>query len=462
MSEDVERTITAQDAWQATLGQLELQLNRATFETWVKGAELLAYEDGSFIVSVKNAYAKSWLEKRLYGSIRRTLSEIYDRTVEVVFVVYDPLDEAEDLGPLWVEEEPAQPSLPVQVREHNNLSGESHLNPRYTFDSFVVGGSNQLAHAAAMSVADHPGGAYNPLFVHGDVGLGKTHLLHAIGNACLDQGLRILYTSSEEFTNDLIEAIRKQDTASFRARYRSIDVLLVDDIQFIAGKESTQEEFFHTFNALHSTNSQIVLASDRRPRAMATLEERLRSRFEGGLIADIQPPDLEMRMAILSEKAYLQAIDLPDDLAAMIAGQIHGNIRELEGALTQILAQSRLTYQDLSEELVRNVIKEFRAPRRVHTVDLVLEVAADYHNLGIDDLTGKRRTKKIALARQQAMYLAREATEASLPQIGQALGGRDHTTVMHGYNKIAELLESNEEIRRDVKQLRLKLFGEDY
>ncbi|MBN2472207.1 MAG: chromosomal replication initiator protein DnaA, partial [Anaerolineae bacterium] len=240
-----------------------------------------------------------------------------------------------------------------------------------------------------------------------------------------------------------------------------IDVLLVDDIQFIAGKDSTQEEFFHTFNALHSGNSQIVLASDRRPRAMATLEERLRSRFEWGLIADIQPPDLEMRMAILSDKARLQGIELPEELAGMLANQIRGNIRELEGALNQILAQSRLTYEPISEELVRRVVKEFRAPRRTHTIETVLEVTAAYHNLSIDDLVGPRRTKKIAMARQQAMYLAREATEASLPQIGQAIGGRDHTTIMHGYNKVIELLESDEEIRQEIKQLRLRLFEDD-
>lgn len=448
-------SMTAQDAWQATLGQLELQLNRATFETWVKGAELLAYEDGSFIVSVKNAYAKSWLEKRLYSPIRRTLADLFGRSVEVRFVVYDPLEDAADLGPLWEEDDEPAVTYP------DGQPLETNLNPRYTFDSFVVGGSNQLAHAAAMAVADHPGSAYNPLFIYGDVGLGKTHLLHAIGNACRDRGLRVLYISSEQFTNELIEAIRTQETAAFRTRYRTIDVLLVDDIQFIAGKDSTQEEFFHTFNTLHSGNSQIVLASDRRPRAMATLEERLRSRFEWGLIADIQPPDLEMRMAILSDKARLQGIELPDELAGMLANQIRGNIRELEGALNQILAQARLTYEPISEELVRRVVKEFRAPRRTHTIETVLEVTAAYHNLAVDDLIGPRRTKKIAMARQQAMYLAREATEASLPQIGQAIGGRDHTTVMHGYNKVIELLESDEEIRQEIKQLRLRLFEDD-
>ncbi len=445
------------DAWQALLGQLELQLNRATFDTWVKGAQLLAYEDGTFIVSVRNAYVKAWLEKRLYSTIRRTLADLFGRTIEVRFAVYDPLEEVRDLGPLW--EDGRFEEEPLQAEAGPGL--DSQLNPRYTFDDFVVGGSNQLAHAAAMAVAENPGGAYNPLFVYGDVGLGKTHLLHAIGNACREQGLRVVYVTSEQFTNELVEAIRTQETNAFREHYRTVDVLLVDDIQFIAGKDSTQSEFFHTFNALHSTNRQLVLASDRRPRAMATLEERLRSRFEWGLIVDIQPPDLEMRMAILTEKADQYGYDLPESVAGVLAQQIRGNIRELEGVLTQILAQSRLIHQPLSEELVRRVLREYRAPRKVHTVDDVLEVTAVYHGMTVDDLLGPRRTKKIALARQEAMYLARESTEASLPQIGAALGGRDHTTVMHGYNKIIELLETDEELRQEIKQLRLRLFDDE-
>ncbi len=462
--------MSARDAWQAMVGQLELQLNRATFETWVKGAELLAYEDGSFIVAVRNAYVKSWLEKRLYSAIRRTLADLFGRSVEVTFVVYNPVEAQPDLGPLWDESDEAsyegeyRGSSDDADRYASERAGvtDGNLNRRYTFDTFVVGSSNQLAHAAAMAAAERPGHAYNPLFIYGDVGLGKTHLLHAIGNTCRDAGLSVLYITSEAFTNDLIEAIRRQDTTTFRSRYRTLDVLLVDDIQFIAGKDSTQEEFFHTFNALHGANAQIVLASDRRPRAMATLEERLRSRFEWGLIADIQPPDLEMRMAILSEKAARQEVELPEELAALIAGQIRGNIRELEGALTQILAQARLTYQPLSEDLVRRVLKEFRAPRRTQTLEAVLEVTASYHGLTVEDLTGPRRTKEIALARQQAMYLARESTEASLPQIGAALGGRDHTTIIHGYNKIAEALEVDEELRQEIRQLRLRLFEDDY
>ncbi|MBN1965563.1 MAG: chromosomal replication initiator protein DnaA [Anaerolineae bacterium] len=452
--------MSAKDAWQATLGQLELQLDRATFDSWVRGADLLAYEDGTFVVSVRNAYVRDWLQKRLYGSIRRTLADIFGRTVEVVFVVYDPIAEEEDLGPLWEDAAPPPPAV-MPVASPMIARIESRLNPRYTFDRFVVGNSNELANAAARSVVDRPGGTYNPLFIYGDVGLGKTHLLHAIGNACQEKGLRVLYVSSEEFTNDLVGAIRAQDTASFRNRYRTLDLLMVDDVQFIAGKDSTQEEFFHTFNALHGANSQIVLASDRRPRAMATLEERLRSRFEWGLITDIQPPDLEMRMAILREKAEQQGMLLPEDLAQMIAQKIRGNIRELEGALTQIIAQSRLVRRPLTEALADEVLRDFRAPRKTQTVEAVLEVVADYHNLSVDDLTGPRRTKEVALARQEAMYLARETTEASLPQIGDAIGGRDHTTIMYGYNKIADGVETDEELRKEIRQLRMKLFEEE-
>jgi len=451
-------SMSAQEAWQAALGQLELQLDRATFDTWVKGADYLAYEDGTFVISVRNAYVKDWLEQRLYRSIRRALADVFGRSVEVRFMVYDPLEPqpGPDLGPLWEEE--AEEALPASGAAGSDRCG---LNPRYVFATFVVGSSNQLANAAARAVADNPGGAYNPLFIYGDVGLGKTHLLHAIGHACLQNGLNVVYVTAEQFTNDLIDAIRNQSTPGFRNRYRTADVLLVDDIQFIAGKDGTQEEFFHTFNALHGMGRQIVLASDRRPRAMATLEERLRSRFEGGLIVDIQPPDLEMRVAILGTKAEQQRMRLPQDVAQVIANEVRGNVRELEGALTQVVAQSHLTHQPLSLDLVRRVLRDLRAPRRTHSLDAVLETTAAFHRLSLEDLTGPRRTKKIALARQQAMFLAREATEASLPQIGAALGGRDHTTVLHGLTKIAEQMEVDELLRQEIKQLRLKLFEDD-
>ncbi|MGD8633368.1 MAG: chromosomal replication initiator protein DnaA, partial [Anaerolineales bacterium] len=332
--------MNAERHWQAALGQLQMELPRATFDTWVRDAEYLAYEDGTFIIGVRNAYARDWLEDRLLSTTKRVLTGIIGRTVDVRFVVWqgDPVDE---------HEEP-----PLDFRPENDQAPqESNLNRRYTFESFVVGTSNRLAHAAALAVVESPAKAYNPFFLYGGVGLGKTHLLHAIGQACLQQGLQVLYVSSEEFTNDLVNAIRAHTTAAFRERYRMVDVLLIDDIQFIAGKESTQEEFFHTFNTLHGQDKQIIISSDRPPKALVTLEERLRSRFEWGLAADIQPPDFETRLAILRSKAERAGRDVPAPILELIARRSQNNIRELEGSLTRVLAYADLTGESVSEAL---------------------------------------------------------------------------------------------------------------
>jgi chromosomal replication initiator protein len=321
----------AERIWEAALGQLQLDLPRATFDTWVRDAELLTYEDGTFVLGVHNAYAREWLDQRLKATLRDVLSGLTGRTVEVRFVLWQGEATAEDARPPLADVAAAQRPIPANV------------NPRYTFDSFVVGPGNRLAHAAALAVAENPARAYNPLFLYGGVGLGKTHLLHAVGHACMLAGLRVLYVSSEEFTNDLINAIRGHTTEAFRERYRRMEVLLIDDIQFIAGKESTQEEFFHTFNALHGQEKQLVISSDRPPKALVTLEERLRSRFEWGLIADIQPPDFETRMAILRSKAERAQRDVDPELLEIIARRIQSNIRELEGALTRLLAFADLS-----------------------------------------------------------------------------------------------------------------------
>jgi len=307
----------AAQAWQAALGQLQMEMPKAAFDTWVRDAELLSYEDGSFIIGVQNAYARDWLESRLSSSITRLLTGIMNRTVEVNFTVWQDTTESATHSPDFIEPNPAP-----------EIESPS-LNRRYSFSNFVVGASNRLAHAASLAVAENPAQAYNPLFVYGGVGLGKTHLLHAIGNHCAQSGLNILYVSSEEFTNDLISAIRTHTTQAFREKYRRIDVLLIDDIQFIAGKESTQEEFFHTFNTLHGQDKQVVMSSDRPPKAMVTLEERLRSRFEWGLTADIQPPDYETRMAILRSKAERARYNIADDIIEIIARKFQSNIREL-------------------------------------------------------------------------------------------------------------------------------------
>lgn len=426
--------------WQAAQGELQLQLTRATYETWVKDSYGLSYEDGSLIVAVENPYAKEWLENRLLGTIKRTLSGIMGRTVEVRFTVRPR------------ETPPESPLLKSPPAAHPSL------NPRYTFENFIVGNSNRLAHAASMAVAHRPAQAYNPLFLHGGVGLGKTHLLHAVGHLPAATGLRVLYVSSEAFTNDLINSIRSGTSEGFRAKYRSLDVLLVDDIQFIAGKESTQEAFFHTFNALHSQNKQIVISSDRPPKAISTMEERLRSRFEWGLIADIQPPDLETRIAILRSKGEIQPLLVPPEVIDYLAHKIQSNIRELEGALNRVVAYAQMLSTVVSLESAASALKETAPPREPPSLTALLTAVAAYYGLELSDLESPRRAKSLAFPRQVAMYLARSETRASLVEIGASLGGRDHTTVLHGYEKISSLAESDPTLRRDLLALKEQLY----
>ena len=337
--------------------------------------------------------------------------------------------------------------------------GICSLNSKYNFDNFVVGSSNRLAHAACMAVAENPAQAYNPLFLYGGVGLGKTHLLHAIGNYARSHGQQVLYVSSEEFTNDLINAIRTHNTPAFRDRYRRIDVLLIDDIQFIAGKESTQEEFFHTFNTLHGQDKQIVLSSDRPPKAMNTLEERLRSRFEWGLTADIQPPDLETRIAILRAKADRSNHKVPGAILEMIARMFTNNIRELEGALTRVMAYAELRGKPLNEDLVNVALTDLIPQRNTFEPSRVVDVVARTFGITSEKLLGRNRTREVALPRQVAMYLLRHEANVSLPQIGEMVGGRDHTTVIYACEKVADMLERDELLRRQVLQIRDQLNG---
>ncbi|MGD2251529.1 MAG: chromosomal replication initiator protein DnaA [Anaerolineales bacterium] len=434
--------------WQAALGQMQLEMPRAAFDTWVRDAELIAYEDGCYIIGVQNAYARDWLEDRLLSTTKRVLAGIAGRTVEVRFVVWQG-DRAE------VEQAPALRS--PEPREQTHHVG-GRLIARYDFECFVVGPNNRLAHAAAQAVADSPARAYNPLFLYGGVGLGKTHLLHAIGNACVADGHQVLYVSSEEFTNDLINAIRAHTTDAFRGRYRRADILLVDDIQFIAGKEATQEEFFHTFNTLHGQDKQIVISSDRSPKALVTLEERLRSRFEWGLTADIQPPDFETRQAILRFKAETAGRPVEPALLETIARNVQSNIRELEGALTKVLAFSELSGAPLSQETVEAALVDFIPQGGVLNPDLIIRTVAKQFGMQVERLLSKERTRDVALARQVAMYIIREESDASLPKIGESLGGRDHTTVMYGCRKISELMERDEALRRRVFAIRERLY----
>lgn len=434
--------------WEAAKGELQLQMTKATYDTWISNTFPIAYEDGTFIVGVHNTYAQEWLENRLRTIIRRTLIGLTNRTCEVRFVVRAKQDAPWLTTPLLQDSSPdseASASSPILV-------------PHYTFDTFIVGSSNRLPHAAALAVAENPGESYNPLFIHGGVGLGKTHLLHAVGKLALTRNLQVLYVSSETFTNDLIDSIRNQATDEFRAKYRQVDILLVDDIQFIAGKESTQEEFFHTFNTLYSSKKQIVISSDRPPTAIPTLEERLSSRFEWGLIADIQPPDLETRIAILRFKADTQSLDVPDDVIDLIAHKFQNNIRQLEGALNRVVAHAQVAFSPLTVDLATEALQDVLFPHETLTVDEIIEAVAGFYDFQEDDLRGSRRTKHLALARQVAMYLSREETKTSLLQVGAALGNRDHTTVMHGHDKIARQIEEDEQLRRDVLAIKGLLY----
>ncbi len=492
--------------WQAALGELQVELSPADFDTWLRNTRLVALEDGVAIIATPNAFARDWLENRHRDQIRRTLTRLLGYTVAVRIVVdrrADGPDGAQAaVGPLfsapttaeprpeavpvavpgpgsWSEPEPGRPpsrppsrplgpdgreiSRPPSPAPDLGRIRAANLNPAYTFRTFVVGSGNRLAHAAAEAVAERPAQAYNPLFIYGGVGLGKTHLLHAIGFRVLERDgeLRVLYISAETFTNDLINAIRSQRTEEFRARYRSIDVLLIDDIQFLAGKEQTQEEFFHTFNALHAGGSQIVISCDRPPKALVTLEERLRSRFEWGMIVDVQPPDLETRMAILRAKSERLPLPVPDSVLELIAHRVQSNIRELEGALTRVVGVAQLTGRPLTVELAREVLEDplEEARRRRITPDRVLAEVASFFGVKIEDLKGKRRTQKVALPRQVAMYLMREMGGLSLVEIGRALGGRDHTTVLHGWQKIGAQMETDATLRQSVLAIKERLMS---
>lgn len=442
--------MNAERHWQAALGQLQMEMPRAAYDTWVRDAEFIAYEDGNFIIGVQNAYARDWLEDRLLSTAKRVLTGILSRTVGVKFIVWQGDSSVDD---------PLEPALdpPELCDDRDRLA--SSINNRYTFETFVVGKGNRLAHAAAQAVAESPAKAYNPLFLYGGVGLGKTHLLHAIGHECLDAGLQVRYVSSEEFTNDLVDAIRSRNTAVFRERYRRVDVLLIDDIQFIAGKEATQEEFFHTFNTLHGQEKQVVISSDRSPKAFVTLEERLRSRFEWGLTADIHAPDYETRLAILRSRAERLGREAPDEILSEIAERVQSNIRELEGALTRVLAYADLRCEILTPDLVDAALADMVVHTSSVTTEQIISVVADQYGIEESRLLSRERSREVAFPRQIAMYLIREETSSSLPKIGEALGGRDHTTVMYGCGKIADQLEIDDALRRQVVALRDRIYS---
>ncbi|HZQ05704.1 MAG TPA: chromosomal replication initiator protein DnaA [Anaerolineae bacterium] len=467
--------------WQAALGELQLQMTKATFDTWVKPTFAVGFDADRNVltVGVRNAYAKQWLENRLYGMIERTVNHVLGSPAEIRFVL-NTREETQRIENATRENESARDDnassdsprttmddarlmLTDKARsaasQYTPTRGQgSTLNPKYTFDAYIVGNSNRLAHAACIAVAERPAEAYNPLFLYGGTGLGKTHLLHALGWIPQLRGKQVVYVSSETFTNEMINSIRTQTAEDFRRAYRDVDVLLIDDIQFIAGKDSTQEEFFHTFNSLHSANKQIVIAADRHPRAISTLEERLRSRFEGGLIADIQPPDFETRAAILRFKAESQPIQVPADVIDFLARKIQSNIRELNGGLTRVVAYAQLMHAPLTVELAQTVQQDMLQQTPVST-EQVLQAVCDYYRISLDDLKGRGRNKEVVTPRQMAMYLLREATGTSLPQIGEVLGGRDHTTVMYSVEKIAQEIEQDDQRRREMLAIKERLYN---
>jgi chromosomal replication initiator protein len=467
--------LSSEETWQATLAQLQLQMTKATFDTWIRDTQVVDCENNTFVIGVKNDYAKDWLENRLLGTIKRALGNIAGRSVRIEFIVLPGSD--------TLEPGRANPSMNAK-RNGAFVNGASHkksgaamnsdirvspnggfsigeamkLSNNYTFDRFVVGPSNQLAHAASRAVSERPGEAYNPLFLYGGVGLGKTHLLQAVAHEALQVNKTVIYVSSETFTNDFINALRHNSTDAFREHYRNAHFLLVDDIQFIAGKESTQEEFFHTFNDIHSMGGQIVLTSDRVPKAIPTLQDRLSSRFEWGLSADLQPPDLETRMAILRFKSDGISVSVPQDVMEFIARRCQNNIRELEGALNKVIAHAALNQAPISLEQAQYALQDLVSRQASITIDMVIEAVTEYYSVSGDDIRGVSRSKRVSGPRQMVMYLTREETKSSLPQIGESLGGRDHTTIMYGCDKVTRLIEENETVRRDAMKIREILY----
>ena len=488
----------AKQVWRAALGELQVTLSPANFETWLRDTALVEVDDTRFRISVPNGFAKDWLESRYRSLISQTLGRIVGYGVQVDFFVgatepaadgspadggptdgmpaADAVDgpapmaggqgfatRAADTPPPARTPAPS-PQVRVEPTRVGGEGGASNINARYTFSNFIVGSANRLAHAASLSVAERPGHAYNPLFLYGGVGLGKTHLMHAIGNQVMAKfpRKRVVYATSEKFTNEFITSIQQGKIDEFRARYRRIDLLLIDDIQFIADKERTQEEFFHTFNAIHEDGKQIVLSSDRPPKAILTLEERLRSRFEWGLIADLTAPDLETRIAILRAKAEEGAVPISSDVIEFIARKVVSNIRELEGALNRIVAYASMGAMPISIELAQAVLSNvlYNPKKRQITPERIAKAVSEYYGVALEQLRGQKRDKAIVVPRQIAMFLMREETDVSLLRIGAELGNRDHSTVLHACDKITRESAGNDELRREIAAVRELIYAD--
>ncbi len=447
-----EMNTQVREIWDKTLNTLKGELTEVSFNTWIKSIEPVAISDTTIKLGVPNNFTKDILENRYKDLIKNSIQAVFNKSYNIEFFILS--EEAVELEPNKKPHE-SKPTLVV------NDEMSATLNPKYTFDSFVIGNSNRFAHAASLAVAESPAKAYNPLFIYGGVGLGKTHLMHAIGHYIqnINPKSKVVYVSSEKFTNELINSIKDDKNEEFRSKYRNVDVLLIDDVQFIAGKERTQEEFFHTFNTLHEASKQIILSSDRPPKEIHTLEDRLRSRFEWGLIADIQAPDFETRIAILKKKADVENLNVPNEVMVYIATHIKSNIRELEGALIRIVAYSSLTNKEISVELASEALKDIISNKNAKqiTIELIQDIVSSYYGLKIDDFKSSRRTRNVAFPRQIAMYLSRKLTDTSLPKIGEEFGGRDHTTVIHAYEKISQSLKKDDSLQATVAELTKKI-----
>jgi len=435
------------EVWEKTLDLIKVELTEVSFNTWLKAIQPISIKDKLVVFSVPDDFTKGILEARYVTLIKNAFKQVTSEYYEIKFLI-----PTEDNFYSIIRDKTES----TQFEETVNTS----LNPKYTFDTFVIGNSNRLAHAASVAVAESPAKAYNPLFIYGGVGLGKTHLMHAIGHYIMKQNKKskVVYISSETFTNELINSIRDDRNNEFRGKYRNVDVLLIDDIQFIAGKERTQEEFFHTFNSLYEANKQIIISSDRPPKEIPTLEDRLRSRFEQGLIADIQAPDLETRIAILSKKAKQENLSISDDVMQLIAKKIQSNIRELEGALIRIVAYSSLTNGEINEDLATQALKDIisNSKPKLVTTDTIKNIVGQYYGIKVEDFNAKKRNKSIVLPRQIAMFLCRELTDLSLPRIGEEFG-RDHTTIMHAYEKISSEMKINIQLKSTLEELKSKI-----
>ncbi|MFA6130799.1 MAG: chromosomal replication initiator protein DnaA [Patescibacteria group bacterium] len=460
------------ELWQSALGQLELKLSKAHFTTWFRNTFIADYSEGHVIIGVPNTFTKAWLEKKYHRDILDCIQNITEQHIkQLVYRVETRPNEPQTIifgqipatTPLKTEEPREDYGFTPSSYESSPSHGTIIINPAYTFGTFVVGKHNELAHAAAQAIAAQPGGTYNPLFVYGGVGLGKTHLLHAVGNAMLERtpNAHILYVTCEKFTNDFIHAVRSGKGKEFKDLYRNVDLLLIDDIQFITGKEGTQEEFFHTFNSLHQENKQIVISSDRPPKAIAALEKRLLSRLEWGMLVDIGAPDLETRIAILQTKCQKRSIELSREILHFVASNISSNVRELEGALNKIIAFHQFKNIEPSLESVKPLIASFELSsiRKTISPKQIIITVSEYFDIAVNDVLGKSREKRLAFPRQIIMFLLREEMKSSYPTIGTELGGRDHTTAMHAYTKIQGLVKNDEQLKRDLDLIKQKLYS---